>query len=251
MSVLYAAMKIAHELKDAPLNDEHLCGPYELSKFTESEYHYVVNVYSRKVDHTFDSDANGIISQMYEIQVEILENRNPYLTHTSYTDDITLDSLLKKLEELDDHFNRDYVRPTTDGTPIHGIIHTSSATCSECIYCNAANSDKAYYSDYMCHNESSKNYGKLLNHDSTSFWSCADYSKHHDVSFKDAIRQVLLPDGLTSCYRRYIEPNSEDGENAFIGFSFKSNGDLQKWVDARDKLMKEYIRVLKNKEQKR
>lgn len=253
MSVFYAATKIAHGLSDVPLNDPRTSGPFELSEFTAFQCEYVLNVTAQKVDRTYDYEENGIISPMYALDIEMLEDGVPYLTYTSYTDDLTFDGLLQKLTKLADLFGPHYVRPTTDGSTIQNIIRRSSDTCSECIYCTAANSDHFRNRKWMCHHENSANFGKMLNHpDSTKHWSCADYKapSYDNMSLEDALMHIGVPDGIVNSYEHHIEPDSDEYERAYIVYSFKTNADLQKWRDTITRLFKEYFMITAKKEMK-
>lgn len=252
MSIFYAATKIDHELSNVPLNDPRTSGSFELLEFTAFKCEYVLNVAAQKVVRTYDYEENGIISPMYALYIEMLENGVPYLSYISYTDDLTFEGLLKKLTELADLFGPHYVRPTTDGSTIQNIIRRSSDTCSECIYCTAANSDHFHDNDWMCHHENSTNFGKMLNHPgSTKHWACADYKAHSydNMSFEDALEHVVIPDGIISSYQHHFEPDSEEYDRAYIVYSFKTNTDLQKWSDAMSRLFKEYILIAAKKDE--
>ena len=153
MSVFSAATNIANALNNVPLNDPRTSGSFELLEFTAFQCEYVLNVAAQKVDRTYDCEENGIISPMYALYLEMLEDGVPYLSYISYTDDLTFDGLLKKLTKLADLFGPHYVRPTTDSSIIKNIIRRSSDTCSKCIYCTASNSGNAHGREWMCHNE--------------------------------------------------------------------------------------------------
>ena len=110
-------------------------------------------------------------------------------------------------------------------------------TCSVCQFCTFSERHKAM----MCHNERSKNFGKILDHKSTCDDACTDYSPHtfSQMSFGDALRINLIPDDLSNCIVHFKEPDDED-DFSYVAMFFKTNDGLAAHQDARVRLMKEY-----------
>ena len=84
----------------------------------------------------------------------------------------------------------------------------------------------------------------MLNHPgSTNHWSCTDYKapSYNEMSFEDALQYIMTPSSILSYDQHYIEPSSEDSNDAYIVYTFKANEDLQKWRDAMHRLFDEYM----------
>lgn len=112
-------------------------------------------------------------------------------------------------------------------------------TCSVCQFCTFSE----HHNAMMCHNERSKNFGKILDHQSTCSNTCADYSPHtySSMSLEDALRINLVPDDLSNCIVHFKEPDDES-DFSYVAMFFKTNDGLAVHQDARVRLMKEYLK---------
>ena len=111
------------------------------------------------------------------------------------------------------------------------------ALCRFCLYDRESN-------NYACHNEESSNFGTILSTDRMQE-SCEDQNDHeYSMSIKDALEIMVDPDSVKSMFFYHNLPGREG--HPFIGISFESNLDLERWRDAHLRLFRELMNIKTN-----
>ena len=127
--------------------------------------------------------------------------------------------------------------------------------CALCRYCTYEQSHK----NFVCHNESSHNYGKLiLTMDDMKLYggegeipACDDYSGHEykDMPLKDAL--CIITGALSKQYNGFQgafydhKLPDKDNTQAYVILAFKTNNDLERWRDAHTRIFTEYMNMAK------
>ena len=117
-------------------------------------------------------------------------------------------------------------------------MRNNKDSCGLCRYCTYENE----YKEYVCHNEGSGNYGKILPYDVVKREPCADFARHEyfAMSLKKALKIMTMPDGLVTMTAFRKLPNNHQ-HYACVALTFKSNKDLEEWRDAHTRTFMEYM----------
>lgn len=147
--------------------------------------------------------------------------------------------------------------------PSHAYEENASSTCSgmnkdncsSCKLCRYLLTDTAETPSkgYYCVNEASEHFGKVVSVYEYDETGCEKYERTdperiRQMSLKDALGMLLLPDCETS-YPQYHFDFGKEGED-FICYArfFESNQDMLKWRDALDRCILEFIDLIKKEE---
>lgn len=115
-----------------------------------------------------------------------------------------------------------------------------SDICAVCQFCTYEDGRPP---EAFCHNEQSKNYGKMLSHTDTQKLGCADFSPHiyRDLSLKEALKIT----GIST--NGFIPVSNLPGEKykPYLIINFESNKQMEDWRDAHTRLFIEYMDMAK------
>lgn len=114
--------------------------------------------------------------------------------------------------------------------------------CALCRYCTF----EEEHNTYVCHNENSEKYGKLLLTKDVKNNKCKDFSKHtySEMSLKEALRIHTNPDHLVNVSYSHKLPDKEQ-KCSYVVLAFKNNDALETWRDAHVRLFTEFMEMAK------
>lgn len=118
------------------------------------------------------------------------------------------------------------------------MIKQGKCSCTICRFCTYEDE----YKEFACHNENSTRYGEILPYDVRQK-ECKDYVRHNydSLSLKDALKTETLPDSVNILYERKLP--QKDNNFAYLMLCFKTNAELEEWVDAHTRLFMEYMNI--------
>lgn len=110
------------------------------------------------------------------------------------------------------------------------------AVCQFCLYNHEADS-------FVCHNEQSAKFGKVLSHIDDTKSLCEDFSPHRyeDMTLKEALGIITFSDLRSAYPANYLRTKMKD--RPFIVLEFENNSDALEWKDALTRLFTELMDI--------
>ncbi|MBP3783861.1 MAG: hypothetical protein J6I68_11500 [Butyrivibrio sp.] len=113
--------------------------------------------------------------------------------------------------------------------------------CALCRFCTFEES----HNSMVCHNESSKSFGKDLDDKQIKAQACDDFTPHkYHIPLKEALKTNTQSDDFIGAFYHHKLPE-EKNDFACVTLAFKTNAALEEWKDAHMSLFFHWLEMAK------